>query len=278
MTTQRIFDPIERGEIEEVRSLLDNDPMLVHARHADPKLDHWTPLQLAAARGKLEICKLLVERGAEVYTNPMNTYPPVMDAYWNKHQEVVDYFLHEIPEKADGTNRLGVAINLAGRAGWSDIVKKHIEADPLSVYQRGGIGDSPLHWPAHNNNVEIVGILLDAGANMEADETNCYGGKPLHWASEHAPATVELLLQHGADVNSRNMKADSEFFRMTPLIMNATQRNDCAEVTELLLAAGADIKATDALGRTALDHAQSRNLTRILTVLRNQSAEEAVKI
>ncbi|MDQ2733104.1 MAG: ankyrin repeat domain-containing protein [Armatimonadota bacterium] len=272
MTTQTIFDPIERGAIEEVRSILDEDPMLVHARHSDAKLEHWTPLQLAAARGKLDICKLLVERGAEVYTNPMNTYPPVMEAHWNKHPEVVNYFLQEIPEKADGTNKLGVAINLAGRAGWSDIVKKHIQSDPLSVYQRGWIGDSPLHWPAHNNNVEIAGMLIGAGASVDADETNCYGGKPLHWASEHAPATVELLLQSGADVNSRNLKADSDFFGMTPLIMNATQRNDCAEVTELLLAAGADINATDAQGKNALVHAETRNLTRIIAVLRSHGA------
>ena len=39
-------------------------------------------------------------------------------------------------------------------------------------------------------------------------------------------------------MNSRNLKADSEFYGMTPLIMNATQKNDCAEVTELLINAG----------------------------------------
>jgi hypothetical protein len=33
-----------------------------------------------------------VERGAEVYTNPMNTYPPVMQAAWKKHVEVVKYY------------------------------------------------------------------------------------------------------------------------------------------------------------------------------------------
>jgi hypothetical protein len=50
-----------------------------------------------------------------------------------------------------------------GKAG-SSFVRKHIERDPLSVHQRGWIGDTPLHWPSHNNNVEIVTMLLDAGA------------------------------------------------------------------------------------------------------------------
>lgn len=236
---------------------------------------HWTTLQFAAARGRLQVCKLLVERGAEVYTNPMSTYPPVLQAAWEGHQEVVDYFLTEIPEKAEGTNRLGISIGLAAREGWTEIVRRHIAADPLSVHQRGWIGDSPLHWPAHNDHSEIVTLLLDAGADIEADETNCYGGKPLHWASEHAPAAVALLLGRGADVNSRNLKADSDFFGMTPLIMNATQRDDCAEVTTLLLASGADINAEDAVGKTALAHALARGLTNITTVLRKQGARES---
>jgi ankyrin repeat protein len=198
----------------------------------------------------------------------MNTYPPVMEAAWNGHQAVVDYFLREIPEKADGTNKLGVAINLAARKGWADIVRRHIAADPLSVHQRGWIGDTPLHWPAHNGNVEIVELLLDAGAAIEADETNCYGGKPLHWASEHSPTTVELLLNRGADVHARNVKPDSDFSGMTPLIMNATQKDDCAEVAELLIDAGADVHATDAKGKTALDYAAERKHARVEAVLR----------
>src|SRR4051794_24134062 len=254
--TQTIFPVIEAGDIEALVRLLETDPGLVNVRQGDPQGLHFTPLQFAAAKGHLAACRLLVERSAEVYTNPMNTYPPVIQAAWNSHMEVVKFFLEEIPDKAAGTNGLGVAINLAARQGWIEIVRKHIDSDPLSVHQRGWIGDTPLHWPSHNNNTDIVAMLLDAEAEIEADEINCYGGKPLHWASEHAPAAVRVLLERGADVNSRNRKSDSEFYGMTPLVMNATQKDDCSEVTELLLAGGADITATDARGRTALNHAQ----------------------
>jgi len=267
MSLPKFFPLILAGDIEAVRSLLESDADLIHSRCSDPHFRSLTALQFAAAKGQLAICKLLVGRGAEVYTNPMNTYPPVIHAAWNGHRQVVDYFLREIPEKADGTNKLGVTINLAARQGWLDIVQKHIAADPLAVYQRGWIGDTPLHWPAHEGYVEIVEALLDAGAAIEADETNCYGGKPLHWASEHSPRTVELLLRRGADVNSRNTNIDSDFHGMTPLIMNASQKDDCAEVTELLLRAGADVEAVDAKGRTARDHAVVRENRRIQTML-----------
>ena len=215
MTTLEIFQHIADGDLEAIRSMLIVNPGLVHARNGDAD-DEWTTLQCAAAQGNLAICKLLIEFGAEVYTNPMSTYPPVMHAVWNQHQEVVDFFLHDIPERAVGTNGLGVTINMAARQGWIDLVRQHIAADPLSVHQRGWIGDTPLHWPAHNGYANIVELLLDAGADIEADEINCYGGKPLHWASEHAPETVEVLLRRGANVNSRNVKKDSEFYGMTP--------------------------------------------------------------
>ena len=277
MHTQTIFAAIEADDLSAMETLLDSDPMLVHARHADPNMYHWTALQFAAAKGKLGVCRLLVERGAEVYTNPMNTYAPVIQAAWNDHHELVEYFLKEIPHKADGTNGLGVAINLAAREGWTEIVRKHIELDPLSVHQRGWIGDTPLHWPAHNNHVEIVEMLLDAGAAIEADEIGCYGGKPLHGAAEHAPEAVELLLRRGAHVDSRNVKAESDFYGMTPLIMNATQRDDCVAVTELLIAAGADINAVDAQGKTALDHAMQRSLPRITDFLSSKGAKRSIE-
>src|SRR5438552_7184177 len=48
MTTQTIFLPIEAGDLEATQALLDADPMLAHARHADPGQYHWTALQFAA--------------------------------------------------------------------------------------------------------------------------------------------------------------------------------------------------------------------------------------
>ena len=87
--TQTIFPAIEAGDVDAVRRMLDADPGLVHVRHADPKVHHFTALQFAAAKGQLDICRLLVDRGAEVYTNPMNTYPPIIQAAWNDHAEVV---------------------------------------------------------------------------------------------------------------------------------------------------------------------------------------------
>lgn len=269
----QLFKYVVAGDLGAVRQWLDEHDYLIHVRNPDADAwDEQTLLHVAAKYGHCDIVRLLVERGAEVYSNPMASYPPVIVAAWNDRPEVVEYFLQCIPMLAHGTNNLGVTANLAARQGWADIVRAHIEADPLSVHQRGWIGDTPLHWPAHNGFVEILEVLIEAGADIEADETNCYGGKPLHWASESKPNAVQCLIGRGAKVDSRNVLGDSDFHGATPLIMNACQRDDCSEVTTLLLEAGADINAQDAKGKTALARAMENNLERIPDVLRQYGA------
>jgi ankyrin repeat protein len=276
MNFREFKELIRSGELQLIQAAVDANPDLLHTH--DPAGDHWeerTALHCAARHGHLDIVKFLVERGAEVYSNPMCTYPAVFVADCFRYhsdrpnaQQIVDYFLNEIPDKAEGTGGLGAGINIAARQGWTDIVRRHIERDPLAVHQRGWIGDTPLHWSSHNGHAEIVTLLLDAGADIEADEINCYGGKPLHWASEHEPEIVRLLLERGADVNSRNVKADSDFFGVTPLLMNVLMRDDCAEVTRLLLEAGADTSVIHA-GKTAAEIAEERGNHRILAILRD---------
>lgn len=265
---------IQVGDLDGVKSAIKANPDLLHTH--DPRGELWeerTALHCACRYAHLDIVKYLVSQGAEVYSNPMNTYPAVFIAdnyrHWPERpnaQHIVDYFLKEIPDKADGTQGLGITINLAARAGLTEIVRKHIEKDPLSVHQRGWIGDTPLHWPCHNGHTDVVTLLLDHGADIEADEINCYGGKPLHWSSEHEPHVVELLLKRGAQVDSRNVKEGSDYEGMTPLLMNCSMKDDCAEVTKLLLDAGADPKITHK-GRSAVEIAKSKGNEKIVAVL-----------
>lgn len=268
--TQSIFLLIAHGDTEGIARLLDADAMLVHARQdkSNPKYPHgWSALQFAASLGQLQVCRLLVERGAEVYSNPANTYPPVIQASWNDHTAVVDYFLKEIPDKADGTNHLGVTINLAGREGWIDIVRKHIEVDPLSVHYRGWIGDTPLHWPAHNGYIDIVRLLLDHGADPRQHEINWIGGTPLHWASERHGDICQMLIDAGADVNARVVQPGSSHLGGTPLHWCARQKDDCAEAIRVLLKNGADASLKDAFDKTALQYAQEMSHPRVAEAL-----------
>ena len=118
-------------------------------------------------------------------------------------------------------------------------MRKHLRHDRLAVHQRGVIGETPLHW-----------------------------------AAEHEPQVVQLLLACGAEVDSRNTM-DNAMHGFTPLIMCAMQHDDCAECAQLLLDAGAGIDATDAAGKTPLAWAVARSSNRVEKVLRDRRANQA---
>ncbi|AIE86141.1 ankyrin repeat domain-containing protein [Fimbriimonas ginsengisoli] len=266
----QFFDLLEAGDEGRTVQLIKDHPE-VAGMWRRGEYGWVSPLHRAAGLGKLATVRQLVEAGAEIYAVNQSGYPPVSDAVDGRHTEVAEYLMQASAASDHGhppTYGCGIDMVLATRMGMLDRVRMHVERDPFAVYRRGCIGESVLHWPAHNGYVEIVRFLLDHGAQIEADEIGLYGGKPLHWASEHAPACVALLLERGANPNSRNLMP-GEFEGFTPLHMMASQRNQCIECAELLLAAGADPTLRDAKGATALDVAKERGRDQTAAFLAN---------
>lgn len=68
----------------------------------------------------------------------------------------------------------------------------------IGVHSRGRDGQTPLHWMATLGDVVGIRLLLDAGAAIDAMDTN--GNTPLHEAvsCRHAPA-AQLLFARGAN-------------------------------------------------------------------------------
>ena len=127
------------------------------------------------------------------------------------------------------------ALGGAARRGWPKIARNQLTFDPLAIYQRRVIGKTPLHWTSHNEHLEVVASLLDAGANIEADETSAYAGKYLHWGAEHEPRVVEILIERGADTNNRNVTRGARCKGFSPLINHPMQPEDCHPYARHLL-------------------------------------------
>ena len=109
--------------------------------------------------------------------------------------------------------------------------------------------DTPLHIAARTGNIEIVQMLLDGGANINA--VNQYCITPLHNAVKSKKMeTVELLLNQGANVNARYI--DSK----TPLHL-AVERG-CERITKLLLSRAANVDAEGKGGGTYIHIAVER--------------------
>ena len=61
------------------------------------------------------------------------------------------------------------------------------------------LGAAPLHRAASNGNIEMAAVYVDAGADINAIDTDS-SSTPLGWAARHGKKEmVEWLLQNGAD-------------------------------------------------------------------------------
>ncbi len=105
-------------------------------------------------------------------------------------------------------NAYGVtAMQLAADASNTELIRLLLKAgaDPNSPNPEG---ETALHLVARAGNVEAAKLLLKAGA--EVDPRESFGGQtPLMWAAARRhPEMVELLADKGANVNARSAVRD----------------------------------------------------------------------
>ena len=108
-----------------------------------------------------------------------------------------------------------------------------------------------LHFTAADGALSLVSSLLASGAELDVHDD--LGYTPLHYAAKHDHYKIaELLINHGADVNAN----DEERIGETPLAVAV--RSASPGLVELLLQKGADPTISGWMGLTALDRATKR--------------------
>jgi ankyrin repeat protein len=142
------------------------------------------------------------------------------------------------------------AVIAAVRSGDTKATGKLIAASPELVAARDRAGATPLHHAAGFGNLATMKLLLEHGADANAD--NKRKSTPLFW-SLHDEAKVRLLLEHGANVNARNVDG------RTPIYQAASMAN-AVPVLRLLLDKGADPNAKTLTGMAPLIAAARNNL------------------
>jgi ankyrin repeat protein len=126
---------------------------------------------------------------------------------------------------------------------------------------------TPLHWATGEGCVEIVRILIDAGADLNVKDKG--GITPLHIAAnEGEPETAILLINAKADLNLQDE------YGWTPL--HRTVYYDAGEVAWMLIDAGADLNVKDKRGNTPLHLAAYEGNDYIIQILLDAGADQTI--
>jgi ankyrin repeat protein len=120
-----------------------------------------------------------------------------------------------------------------------------------------------------------VGLLLDHGANVES--RNYDEATPLMWAAEHGSTeVVRALLGRGADVEARDKYGGTALIRAA-CECAIIDMPETLESMRLLLEKGANVNARDTDGGTALMAAASAGRTQNMTLLLDNGAQIELK-
>jgi len=222
-----------------------------------------TALVYAAREGCLECVRILVDAGADIDQGDIENVTPLLAAIINMRFDTAKYLV-----------QAGANVNKWSFRGENPIYS----AVDVNTVPHGGYPDRPSMDAT--SSLEMIRILLTAGANPNlqlklqptyrhikddrgADRMLNIGATPLLRAAKafDIPA-MQLLLQHGALVDLPNRDGTTPLMAAAGLSASSIDtRGDYSspftaqhskDTLAMLLAAGADINATDNAGRTAL--------------------------
>ena len=198
-----LFDAIYWSDPEIVRLLIETGADV----NAAEGFGGDTPLHEAVAQGNGEIVKILVAAGADINAEGFMSRTPLSLAAEEGATEIMRILLR--PGLDAGTS--------------ADGEDKEAASTP-------SIGSGALFTAIENDDVEMVRLLVEAGADVNAAEG--FGGNtPLHEAVEKGDAEiVKILVAAGADVNAEG------FMSRTPLSL-ATEEG-ATEIMQILLGPG----------------------------------------
>ena len=210
--------------------------------------DGMAPLHLAAGYSSREVVELLLHHGADVNARVRSqddyrdATPLHLAIEGNQDPEVITALL-EWGADIDAQNALGMTPLLMAHFAGPEIVALLLGSHPEEICGSTLCNDE--FW--HDASLQGVIDELERGANLS--EINGNGMSPLHLAAQYSsPEIVELLLDHGADINARVNSPEDAFQESngsTPLHL-AVQHNANPGVTAALLERGADVRIQNA--------------------------------
>ncbi len=213
---------------------------------------------------RLELIKLLLSRGAD--------FTIVDHDGQSLLQKVVQGF--DPPDRP--TDPRDLAAPRASLRGDIDAIELLISLG-ANVGVRDYQGETVLHRAAHEWNPEMIQMLLNAGADVEAEKND--GSTPLFESVALGPLsrsvwwitapTMKVLLDAGANINARRNDGRTVLHELVVMVKRWCNE-DISAVLALLLERGVDTEVRDSNGETALQLAERLEKTSMVELLRDR--------
>ena len=144
----------------------------------------------------------MLSRGFDPNSRTENGAPGLFTALQEGSLKVAGILMDSPKLKAESRNAADESpLMMAALKGQLDVVKRLIAMD-ADVNKTGW---TPLHYAATSGQTEVIRVLLENHAFIDAQSPN--GTTPLMMAASYgSPEAVKLLLESGADFTMRNQK------------------------------------------------------------------------
>jgi ankyrin repeat protein len=190
------------GDLDQVMALVSRRPALVRCEY-----NYTPPIHFAVREGHTDLVRYLVEHGADVAS--YRTYPfqdsLLTMAQDREYREMVDYLLKLAARRFPVVEGLAEFLDAVQKADVAD-VRRALADDPGLARASDDTGDTGLHRAAAIGHFDLLTLLLDAGAQVDAVRAD--GFRPIHCGLSrgrkpalNAGAAAGILLARGAAYN-----------------------------------------------------------------------------
>ncbi len=187
-------DAAKRNELVVIKQLLAGDRELLE------KTDSYkrTALHAAARYGGNEVCRFLIEQGANLDAKDESGNTPLHLASLHRHDEIVDLFIRANADlntlNLDGASPLALAVIYGTPQSVRRLLSQNADHD-----FKDRVGNTLLHLASYYGYPEKVMELLKYQPDVNAK--NSEGATPLQLCCQwtDSPETIKELLRSGAD-------------------------------------------------------------------------------